>query len=452
MSNPARLFGPHRPTLPVRSTLALLLGACLTLVSPGLARSLPDGSSGAPADEWVWISLGTDAWEVAARHSPGFGRGPLPRIEERHGLVISRLRKVELDGLSSLLHREVARCPGFMAHPSLDEARQAVAAAVAIHDRGAGIDFRIDQPARVDGLVSMLNPVSLLDTIDHLSNAFTNRYYLHPMGTDAATWIRDLWQGWAAGRDDVTVELYHHPGVPQPSVVLTLEGAVRPAEVVVLGGHLDSVAPGSGNPGFRAPGADDNASGIAVLGEVVRVAMISDFRPQRTVKVMAYAAEEIGLVGSQDIAGDFADAGVDVVAVLQLDMTDYHGSVQDMAFLTDFTNPTLTTFAAQLVATYQPDLLRTTTACGYGCSDHASWHREGFPAVMPSEAIFGQHNPNLHTTNDTLATLGDNVDHAMKFARLAVAFMVEIGVDDDGALFFDGFESGGPDRWSATAP
>lgn len=421
------------------------------MTGPATAQDAPAEALGRSAEGEVWITLGSDAWDVAASYSPGFGAAGPPRIEERHGVVISRIRETDLESLSELLHHELARCPGFMVHRDLGEARRAVTGATRIHDKGAGITYTIDQDELVGQLSSMLTPVGILDTIDHLSNDFVNRFYLHQVGIDAATWIRDLWQGWAGGRDDVTVELYQHPGVPQPSVVLTIEGTVRPDEVVVLGGHLDSVSQGSGNPGFRAPGADDNASGIATLSEVIRVAMASDFRPQRTVKVMGYAAEEIGLVGSQDIAGDFADAGIEVVAVLQLDMTAFQGSVQDMAFLTDFTNPTLTAFTASLVDTYQPELLRTTTACGYGCSDHASWHREGYPAVMPSEAIFGQHNQAIHTTADTLGTLGNNVDHAMKFARLAVAFMVEIGVDDDGALFFDSFESGGLERWSTTS-
>ena len=235
-------------------------------------------------------------------------------------------------------------------------------------------------------------------------------------------------------------------------MVLTIPGTSLADEVVVLGGHLDSIAAGSGNPDFLAPGADDNASGIAVLSEVIRVAMSAGFFPQRTVQFMGYAAEEVGLVGSQDIAADYAAAGTDVVAVLQLDMTDYFGSVEDMAFLSDYTDATLTGFLGELVDTYQPELLWTTTACGYGCSDHASWHLQGFPASMSFEARFGQHNPAIHTTSDTLATLGNNVDHAYKFARLALAFMVEIGNDVIEDIFADGFESGSTAAWSQTVP
>ena len=51
-----------------------------------------------------------------------------------------------------------------------------------------------------------------------------------------------------------------------------------------------------------APGADDDASGIATLTEVIRVALANGWKPKRTVKFMGYAAEEVGLRGSNAIA------------------------------------------------------------------------------------------------------------------------------------------------------
>ncbi|MCP3912438.1 MAG: M20/M25/M40 family metallo-hydrolase, partial [Actinomycetia bacterium] len=209
----------------------------------------------------------------------------------------------------------------------------------------------------------------ILATIDHLSTAFNNRYHAHPSGVAAAQWIHDLWQGYAEDRPEVTVELVAHPGINQRSVVLAIPGATFPGEVVILGAHLDSTASGSSDPDFLAPGADDDASGIAVLSEVVRVVLAGGYVPQRTIHVMGYAAEEIGLVGSQDIVAAYQAAGTDVVAVLQLDMTGYFGSAEDMAFLSDFTDSTLSAFLGELVDAYQPELLWTTTACGYGCSD-----------------------------------------------------------------------------------
>ena len=61
-------------------------------------------------------------------------------------------------------------------------------------------------------------------------------------GAAASTWLRD---GGAASRParDVTVELFDQ-GYPQKSVILTIPGTTRANEVIVIGGHLDSIAIG----------------------------------------------------------------------------------------------------------------------------------------------------------------------------------------------------------------
>ena len=135
--------------------------------------------------------------------------------------------------------------------------------------------YTIDQTALVQRLEAAIDKPQMLDALDHLSNAFTNRYHAHPVGIAAAHWIRDQWLALAAGREDVTVELFEHTQTNQPSVILTIDGADLPDEVVILGGHLDSYSweGNTGDPDYLAPGADDDASGIIVLNEVIRVAM-----------------------------------------------------------------------------------------------------------------------------------------------------------------------------------
>jgi leucyl aminopeptidase len=65
---------------------------------------------------------------------------------------------------------------------------------------------------------------------------------------------------------------------------------------------------------------DDDASGLACVLEIFRVLMESSYRPKRTVQFMAYAAEEAGLLGSKDIARAYHRQGVNVVAMLQMEM------------------------------------------------------------------------------------------------------------------------------------
>lgn len=425
---------------------------CRAAVRLGLILALVGASAllAAPPAEHVWITLGADAFETLSLEPQLAPDGePLARWAERAEVIVTRVRADDLALISEILHETYRRCGGFMAHASLALARETLERSAQAPLDGVPIVLQISHPERVQQLEAALDPAEILATIEALSTEFSNRFHAHPSGTAAAQWIRDLWQGYAQGRPEVTVELFAHPGVNQPSVILTFPGSTLPDEVVVLGGHLDSIAPGSQDPDFSAPGADDDASGIAVLSEVIRVAIATGFRPQRTVSFMGYAAEEVGLVGSQNIAVTYDAAGTNVVAVLQLDLTAFEGSNEDIFLYTDNTNATLTAFLGDLLDTYQPHLAWTTSACGFGCSDHVSWHIRGYPAAFPVEARFGEHNPWIHTTSDTLAGFGDSAAHAHKFARLAAAFLVEIGLDSAEVVFADGFESGTTASWAA---
>lgn len=449
--------GSHLPTC-ARRSLALLLSAALVAVAAPALAGAPSRPGASPVgQEEVWVTLGHEVFELARRALPVRADGATPpRVAESREVLLTRLPAVWLDALADAIHRERGHCGGFVVHPSLE-------AGLAEIDRlGRGAvaagspetpGFAVGQPSWVAPIAGAVSEAEILGTMTALSTDFANRYHAHATGSAAATWIRDLWLGYAtaADRPEVVVELVAHSGTTQPSVVLTLPGTTLPDEVVVLGGHEDSIASGcSTNEDCAAPGADDDGSGIASISEAIRVLLASGFQPQRTIRVMAYAAEEVGLVGSGQLAQSHLDADTDVVAVLQLDMTGYYGSVEDMAFISDYTDNDLTAFLVDLLETYQPGLLWTTTACGYACSDHASWHTRGFPAAFAFEARFGEYNPNIHTANDTVANLGSSAAHAAKFARLATAYLVETTLLAPGTLFADGFERGTTSAWTGT--
>ena len=289
----------------------------------------------------VWITLG-HGYASASRLFPvGVDGRSLPLLGEAAGVMLTRVPRAALGAVAERIHADLGRPGGFVVHRTLADAEAELdrlrrPAPVMVET----LPFAIDEPYWVGQFAGQIEESQLLETMTVLSTQFVNRYHAHMTGTAAAQWIQGQWAAAAEGRPDVTVALRTHPGItPQPSVVLTISGATLPDEFVILGGHEDSIVSGcSSNPGCVAPGADDNGSGIAVLTEVIRVAMGTGFRPQRTVQIMAYAAEEVGLYGSGDIAAAYAAAGTDVVAVLQQDMTDYHGSVQDVAMI--WTSPT----------------------------------------------------------------------------------------------------------------
>ena len=96
------------------------------------------------------------------------------------------------------------------------------------------------------------------------------------------------------------IEKVAHQSTRQQSIRVTITGKSRPQEIVVVGGHLDSINQ-SWMGSKKAPGADDNASGSSNIFEALRV-LISQPQPERTIEFYWYAGEESGLLGSAEIA------------------------------------------------------------------------------------------------------------------------------------------------------
>ncbi|MET0814388.1 MAG: M20/M25/M40 family metallo-hydrolase, partial [Pseudoxanthomonas sp.] len=378
----------------------------------------------------VYIVTSRDTW----RGIRGLARDAVTRRDSTGmPLVVAEVGADRLGEISRYVHVSERRCGGYFAFPSraqaeafvrADRSRQAMTKAVLA-------SYTIDNQATVNYWLPQVQERLIYDTIDHLSS-YRNRYYASSFGKTSAEWIRTRWQSLASGRSDVTSELFTACAncSTQPSVILTIRGRDLPNEVVVLGAHLDSINASNRNDlNQLAPGADDDASGIATLTETLRIAMARGWRPRRTVKFMGYAAEEVGLRGSNAIAQSFRNSGVNVVAVLQVDMTNYKsGAVPDMNLIADYSNPALKNFFVALFDTYlaPKGLTRGSVTCGYACSDHASWTNAGYPAAMMFEAgDSGGSFSYIHTTSDTLATMGESAQNSVKFAQFALAFLAE---------------------------
>lgn len=391
--------------------------------TPARAAAFEDGF--AP----VYVVTAQDTHDQALAGLAGRTTRHVDALGQR--VVIADLRAHQLADFSRHVHEKEHRCGGYFAFDTRAEAEWFVRDRAGV--RGVNAQFlpayTIDNQAVVRRWQRQVREAGIRDTITHLSTAYPNRYYASSHGRAAALWIRDEWLGLARGRSDVTAELVGCGNCStQPSVILTIQGNELADEIVVLGGHLDSISNSGSGESMNAPGADDDASGIATLTEVLGVMMRNRYRPQRTIKFMAYAAEEVGLRGSRAIAQDFAAQDRNVVGVLQMDMTNFRspGSTTDIRVMTDNSNAALVQFLRELFATYMAPAGYTLgdSSCGYACSDHASWTQSGFPAAMYDEGPFF---PLLHTPNDRLENMGGNAQHATIIAKLGLAFAGELG-------------------------
>jgi len=410
------------------------------LVSSTLATCFVASAQAGPM---VWASMGEDSYRLLRRAGAEVEQvepfSVAIRAPQADGRVGTRnetvyLMQVDEDALPQLsrdVHEQLKNCAGFMVHTSRADGRKAVAGFRDAAQRGVAplINYVIDNDAEVTPLLAQVQESNIRSTIVHLSTDYKNRYYTTSGGTSASDQLAASWKALAGSRTDVTVKQFTHPSWPQKSVILEIKGTTNPGKIVVVGGHLDSILLSGTNENSIAPGADDDASGVASLQEAMRVLLSSGYKPKRTLQFMAYAAEEVGLRGSQGIATDYKNKSKKVVGVLQLDMTNYQGASSDITMITDYTNAAQNKFVKDLAAHYLPTLNVNEDRCGYACSDHASWTNKGYVASFPFEAPLANDNKNIHTSNDTIAKSGNNANHALKFAKLALAYLVELGSD-----------------------
>lgn len=346
--------------------------------------------------------------------------------------------------LTHRIHENVlTHGPGYVFRSSQEEA---VAALTERSRRGSMLDFSITEDAFVNECLDLVDGNNIESDILELQN-YGTRYHTKPQAEQAVLDQKVKWDAMiaASGRTDVHTRIFEHVNTPMPSVILTIDGANNPEEFVIIGGHIDSTSWDKND----APGADDNASGIASLNEMVRVLLAKQFVPNRTIEVMAYAAEEIGLVGSQEIASEYSNNNVNVLAYVQFDMTGYQGSNDDIFITTDSYNSSgLNGFLVSLMDHYNSSGLHgftyNYTQCGYACSDHFSWSENGYETSFPFEASMSEDNQNIHTPGDVYSYF-NTPDHSVKFTKLGLEFLIEtakpqtLGVEDFSSAAIDIF-------------
>ncbi|HEU4951912.1 MAG TPA: M20/M25/M40 family metallo-hydrolase [Holophagaceae bacterium] len=164
-------------------------------------------------------------------------------------------------------------------------------------------------------------------------------------------------------------------------------------EIVVLSAHEDHLGLQDGQ---LHPGADDNASGTAVLLEVAR--LLKDARPRRSILFLSVSGEELGLFGSRAFTAAPPVPLRSIVADLNTDMVGRNG-VRTIAVTPakiQGATGTLTRDARELAK--ELGLRLTDEADTYWRrSDHYTFAKAGIPSIF----FFGGMEPDYHQTTDT---------------------------------------------------
>lgn len=251
-----------------------------------------------------------------------------------------------------------------------------------------------------DTLAEMIDLDSLYSYDTRLEDFYT-RFTPTDSNRSARDWIKNKFLSF--GYTDVdfqyflaTREWMNVINEPAWNVICTKPGNEKPDELIIIGGHYDSYT--SNSYTYPAPGADDNASGIAVVLELARVFKDYDFK--RSIMFVAFGAEEQGLDGAYHMAEELLEESVDVMFVLNYDVISYEGDETPDFYVTTLKQKAFSRVFIDAV-TRLNDLVTVTTNYPMSSDDRA-FDENGFQTVACHEHEF---HPDMHTPYDNSSSI-----------------------------------------------
>jgi len=231
--------------------------------------------------------------------------------------------------------------------------------------------------------------------------------------------------------------------VPTPTEVMDVlaihKGTTDPNRVIVISGHLDSRVTDVMNFKADAPGANDDASGVAAVIEAARVLCKHDF--PATLVFAALSGEEQGLLGGKVLADYAVQQGWRIEANLNNDIvgnSEGIGGVRDNTHVRVFSEGTRTTESAeeanrrrynggevdspsrnlarfmdriadQYLTNFDVVMVYRTDRFGRG-GDQVEMLRAGFPAVRVTEAVEHYQRQHQDLRTEKGVRYGDTID------------------------------------------
>ena len=280
-------------------------------------------------------------------------------------------------------------------------------------------------------LLPQINADSVLRTVNDLEN-FGSRFALRPGGNrEVADYlvrrlenygipavVDSFYQeasNWIAG--DYAQWFYNVRGV-------LLSENPKDDSIVIVGAHLDAISYDS-NYGLleQAPGADDNASGIAVMLELARICHANGLHFKRDIHFMAYDGEELGLHGSYNDAWKRTEAGDHVAVMINNDMVSYQPDDDWKLTLHWYDNALdIVSRAAEICSQYTDITPVVPTESENGdshYSDSYAYYQFGFRAVFAIEHTFSTSYHTYHDVSDS-----NNYEFLAEVARYNMAMLV----------------------------
>lgn len=255
-------------------------------------------------------------------------------------------------------------------------------------------------------LATEVSEAEILATITDLA-ALGTRYSYTEGDELAAEYLVDRLEAYGLVVEQLPFEI--DEGVTGINLVARKDGVESPTVAYAFSAHYDST---SNDPENSAPGADDNASGVAAVLEAARILSTRDTRASAW--FVLTAGEEQGALGALALAEAWQDEGADVRGVIAPDMMAYwplgDGDAFDILGNED-SEPLVNDMAQVADALGVANKTWIKPRYCYG-DDHTYFQDAGFPAISPMDCVeahnvsdSGEDTPHYHKTTDTVDTL-----------------------------------------------
>jgi hypothetical protein len=274
-------------------------------------------------------------------------------------------------------------------------------------------------------MLDQVNQDSLEATVQHLQD-YGSRIWNSDNAFAASDWIARRMEalGLEVEQQPFNANTWMGSGQAAPNVIGIQRGTLYPDTYVVCGSHFDSFSYEAMMGGGTAPGADDNATGVASVLESARI--MTQYEFEYSIIYCAYGCEEMGLYGSEAYASRCQEQGMDIIGYFNNDMNGYlYGDQIHIDCIYPNSVEPIGTYYMNVGEVYYPELPIRHVNFNEGDSDHTSFNNHGYMGIYPFED-YQNYSPYIHTPNDLIGTSVNSFAMSQQYCQMNIACLAEI--------------------------
>ena len=274
-------------------------------------------------------------------------------------------------------------------------------------------------------MLDQVNQDSLEATVQHLQD-YGSRIWNSDNAFAASDWIAGRMEalGLEVEQQPFNANTWMGSGAAAPNVIGIQRGTLYPDTYVVCGSHFDSFSYEAMFGGGTAPGADDNATGVASVLESARI--MTQYEFEYSIIYCAYGCEEMGLYGSEAYASRCQQEGMDIIGYFNNDMNGYlYGDQIHIDCIYPNSVEPIGTYYMNVGEVYYPELPIRHVNFNEGDSDHTSFNNHGYMGIYPFED-YQNYSPYIHTPNDVIGTSVNSFEMSQQYCQMNIACLAEI--------------------------